>query len=317
MMTEGNLDYVERIRESAADRGLYRLYLRAIWIALVGNALLALAKGSAALLSDSTAVLATAVDSVTDLIYTLFMAWGLWRSQQPADESHPQGHARIEPVVSIVIALMMGLAGWEVVKRAVAQLGTGAAPGPFSTWTVVVLVGSGLVKLAMYALVRRLAQRAHSPGIAAAARDNLSDFVSSGTALLGVLLANWLHPLADPVAALLVSVWIFRNAVAILLENLGYLVGRSPGEELLVRVHTAAMEVEGVVDVHRIVADYVGPRVRVELHVDVPGEISLSAAHDISTRVADMVEALDEVDQAFVHLEPAHLRDVSPEKRRW
>ncbi|HSJ52282.1 MAG TPA: cation diffusion facilitator family transporter [Anaerolineae bacterium] len=316
-MTGQNLDYVERVRDSESDRGLYRLYVRAIWIALVGNTLLAAAKSSAALLSGSTAVLATAVDSVTDLVYTLFMAWGLWRSQQPPDESHPQGHARIEPLVSIVIALMMGLAGWEVIKRAAAQLGADAGPASFAAWPAVVLAASGLVKLVMYALVRRLAQMAHSPGIAATARDNLSDFISSGTALLGVLLAIWLHPLADPVAALLVSIWIFRNAVAILLENLGYLVGQAPGEELLARVHAAALDVEGVVDVHRIVADYVGPRVRVELHVDVPGEISLSAAHDISTRVAETVEALDEVDQAFVHLEPAHLRDSSFDGHRW
>jgi cation diffusion facilitator family transporter len=310
-MSEGNLDYVQRVREPEADRGLYRLYLRAIWIALVGNTLLALVKGSAAWLSGSTAVLATAVDSATDLVYTLFMAWGLWRSQQPADEDHPQGHARIEPLVSIVIALMMGLAGWEVVKRAVSQMGGALEPGSHTAWSVAVLVGSGLVKLGMYSLVRRLAERTRSPGIAAAARDNLADFVSSGTALLGVVLSNWLHPLADPVAALLVSIWIFRNAVAILLENLGYLVGQAPGEDLLARVHAAAVGVEGVVDVHRIVADYVGPRVRVEMHVDVPGEISLAAAHDISEQVAATVEALDEVDQAFVHLEPAHLRDPS------
>jgi cation diffusion facilitator family transporter len=316
-MTGQNLDYVKRVREPESDRGLYRLYVRAIWIALAGNTLLALVKGSAAWLSGSTAVLATAVDSATDLVYTLFMAWGLWRSQQPADEDHPQGHARIEPLVSIVIALMMGLAGWEVVQRAVTQLGTAPGPVSYTAWSVVVLVGSGIVKLAMYVVVRRLGQRAHSPAIAATARDNLSDFVSSGTALLGVLLASWLHPLADPVAALLVSIWIFRNAVAILLENLGYLVGRAPGEDLLARVHAAAMGIEGVVDVHRIVADYVGPRLRVELHVDVPGEITLSAAHDISERVAATVEALDEVDQAFVHLEPAHSRMLSRGEAPW
>jgi divalent metal cation (Fe/Co/Zn/Cd) transporter len=71
------------------------------------------------------------------------------------------------------------------------------------------------------------------------------------------------------------------------------------------------MGVEGVVDVHRIVTDYVGPRVRVELHVDLPGEMTVSAAHDVSERVAAAVKALDEVDQVFVHLEPEHQRPRS------
>jgi cation diffusion facilitator family transporter len=231
-----------------------RLYRRAIWIAVLGNGILAVAKGAVALFSGSTALLATSVDSATDLVYTLFMAWGLSRSQQPPDESHPQGHARIEPIVGVVIGLVMALAGLEVVRRAVASLMEG--PGTFSWgWPTAVLVGSALVKVLMYLMVRRLGQQARSPAIMASARDNLTDVIASATALAGVLAAAWLHPLADPLAGLAVSIWIFRNAIAILVENLGYLTGRAAGSELLERIQGAAQNVDGVVGVHRIIAD--------------------------------------------------------------
>lgn len=300
-----------RVRPHQMDPARLRLYRRAIWIAVLGNGLLALSKGAVAWLSGSTAVLATSVDSATDLVYTLFMAWGLWRSQQPPDESHPQGHARIEPIVSVLIALMMGLAGLEVVRRAVDSLL--GEPRTFSWgWPTAVLVGSALVKVLMYLTVRRLGQQARSPAILASARDNLADVISSGTALAGVLAAIWIHPLADPLAGIAVSIWIFRNAVAILMENLGYLVGRSPEPELLERIQAAAQSVDGVLGVHRLIADYVGPQVRAELHVDVDGENPFLAAHEISNAVRNAVEALDEVDLAFVHLEPVQRNGEEP-----
>jgi cation diffusion facilitator family transporter len=302
---------IRRVRPSHIDPVRMHLYQRAIWIAVLGNGALALAKGAAAWLSGSTALLATAVDSATDLVYTLFMAWGLWYSQRPADEGHPQGHARVEPIVSAVIALMMGLAGLEVVRQAIDRLL--GEPVPFAWgWPAAILLGSALVKVIMYLLVRRLGQQSHSPAIMASAKDNLADVVSAGTALVGVLAASWVHPLADPLAGLAVSIWIFRNAAGILAENLGYLTGRAAGPELLEQIYEAVRQVEGVEGVHRVIADYVGPQVRAELHVEVDGNTSFHSAHRISNAVRDAVEALDEVDLAFVHLEPAqrHPREM-------
>lgn len=294
---------IRQVRPPHTDAAQLRLYRRAIWIAVAGNGSLVLAKGAVAWLSGSTALLATTVDSATDLVYTLFMAWGLWRSRQPADESHPQGHARIEPVVGVVIALMMSLAGLEVARRAIG--GLRGEPVVFA-WGLpaAALTGSALIKVIMYFAVRGLGQRAHSPGILASARDNLADVISAGTALAGVLAAHWLHPLADPLAGLAVAVWIFGSALDILRENVGYLVGRAAEPELVERIHAAASAVRGVKGVHRVIADYVGPQVRAELHVDVDGGMSFHDAHEISNAVQAAVEALDEVDLAFVHLEP-------------
>ena len=294
---------IRHVRPPEIDLVQLRLYQRAIWIAVLGNLTLVLAKGAVAWLSGSTALLATAVDSASDLVYTLFMAWGLRRSQQPADENHPQGHARIEPVVSAVIALMMGLAGLEIVRRAIDSLR--GQPVTFA-WGLpaAVLVGSAVVKVIMVVVVRRLGRKAHSPAIMASAKDNLADVISAGTALAGVLAANWIHPLADPLAGLAVSVWIFRNAASIMAENLGYLTGRAADPMLVERIYATASHVDGVKGVHRVIADYVGPQVRAELHVEVDGDITFRDAHRISNAVRDAVEALDEVDLAFVHLEP-------------
>lgn len=295
---------IQYVRDHRMDPDRYRTYQRAMWIAILGNGLLVIAKGGAAWASGSTAVLATAVDSITDVVYTVLMTWGLWLSQQPADESHPQGHARVEPVIATTIALMMGIAGWEVFRRAIARLSE--APAPFELGLPsVILIGGALVKIVMYLLVKKLAESARSPAIKAAARDNLTDVFSSAVALAGVLGANYLHPLADPIAGALVSLWIFRNVVEILVENLGYLTGRAADPDLVDRIYQVACQVQGVADIHRVVVDHIGPQVRVDMHVNVARDLVFHAAHDIHTEVQKSIEALEEVDQAFIHLEPS------------
>ncbi len=103
----------------------------------------------------------------------------------------------------------------------------------------------------------------------------------------------------------MVSLWIFRAAWEILRENLGYLTGRGASPELVAQIVAAASSVPGVLDVHQVIADYVGPQLRVDIHVDVDGEMTLHQAHAIADQVQAQVEALLAVDMAFIHVEPA------------
>ncbi|HID87858.1 MAG TPA: cation transporter [Anaerolineae bacterium] len=273
-------------------------------VAVAGNVALALAKGAVAWLSGSNAVLAEAANSLSDALYSFFMGLGLWLSQRPADESHPQGHGRFEPLVGVIIAVAIGFTGFEVVQRAVDRLLGGAVsiePG----WPTVVLVGSAVLKLLMFALAHRLGRQTGSPAIQATARDNLTDICTSVAALLGIWASRYLHPLFDPGAGIFVSLWVFRTAFEVLWENLSYLTGRGADPELIAAIAAKAMTVPGVHGVHQVVADYVGPKVRVDMHIDVNGDLSLAEAHEISDRVQECVEQLKAVDRAFVHVEPA------------
>ena len=292
------------VRRQARDESELRLYQQAILVAVVGNVALTLAKAVVAWLSGSSAVLAETANSFSDALYSLFMGLGLWLSQRPADESHPQGHGRFEPLVGVGIAVAMGMTGFEVVHRSVNRL-LGQALPIEPGWPTVVLAGSAALKLAMFAMAHRLGRQTGSPAIQATARDNLSDVCTSTAALLGVWASRYLHPLCDPGAGIFVSLRIFRTAFEVLWENLGYLTGRGANIELIATIVSEAMAVPGVRDVHQVVADYVGPKVRVDMHIDVDGSLSLTEAHRISDRVQERVERLKGVDRAFVHLEPA------------
>ena len=295
---------LQYVRRQSPDPRRQRLYRQAILIAILGNALLAAAKGGVAWYSGSSAVLSDAANSLSDTLYSLMMAAGLYLAQRPADRSHPQGHSRFEPLVSLLIVVAMGIAGFTAMREGVIRFLSGVvgiAPG----WPTAALVGSAALKVAMFLLVGRIGQLAYSPAIRASARDNLSDVLASVAALLGVWGSRFVHPLLDPAAGVVVSLWIFRTAWEILYENLGYLTGRSAPRELSGQIAAAASAVPGVLGVHQVIADYVGPRLRVDMHIDVDGEITLCNAHAIADQVREEVEMLPQVDLAFVHVEPA------------
>ncbi len=295
---------LQSVRREFPDPHRQRLYRQAILIAIAGNALLATTKGVVAWLSGSSAVLSDAANSLSDTLYSLLMAVGLYLAQQPADESHPQGHSRFEPLVGLLIAIAMGAAGFTALCGGVLRFRSGAAaiePG----WPTAVLVSSALLKVVMCLLVGRIGRLAHSPAIRASARDNLADVLTSTAALAGVLGSRFVYPPLDPAAGVVVSLWIFRAAWEILYENLGYLTGRGAPPELVAQIVVVASSVPGILGVHQVIADHVGPQLRVDIHVDVDGEMTLRQAHAITDRVQAQVEALPAVDLVFIHAEPA------------
>ena len=305
---------LQHVRSDAPDPHRHYLYQRAIWVALVGNFLLAGGKGVVAWISGSSAIFSDAANSLSDALYSLLMGLGLYMSQQPPDENHPQGHSRFEPFVGLFIGLTMTSAGIAALWQSVDRFISGAReidPG----WPTTVLLISALVKLGMYLYVNKIGQKAHSPAIRASAKDNLADILTSTAALIGVWLSGMVHPILDPVAGVLVALWIFRAAWGIVSENLAYLTGKGASPELLEHIAEVSYEVEGVQDVHRVVADYVGPGLRMDMHINVDGQVPLETAHDIAEKVRERVEALIEVDLVFIHVEPTPEGDHSAGKR--
>lgn len=302
-MVEQASEDVRNVRPELPDQSRRSLYRRATTVAVAGNVVLAAAKGLVAWTAGSSAVLSDAANSLSDTFYSAMMVAGLYLAQQPADETHPQGHSRFEPIVSMLIAVAMGLAGFTAVREAVRRFrsgGTVVAP----TWPTAALLGSVAVKLVMFRVVRSLGRRARSPALRASARDNLSDVLASMAAWVGVLGSRLVHPLLDPAAGLAVALWIFRAMWEILHENLGYLTGRGASAEVIADIVDVASAVPGVLDVHQVIADHVGPELRVDMHVDVDGQLTLDEAHAIGQKVQESVEGLASVDLAFVHVEP-------------
>lgn len=286
-----------------------RYYRVALFITLGGNLLLAVGKGIVAYLSGSAAVYSDAANSVSDVIYSILMVFGLWIALRPPDLSHPQGHSRYEPLVGMVVTASMAYAGFEAARNSITRYMQNTSVPITLDLPVIILLVSALFKGFMYFSINRISKRILSPTLATTARDNLSDVLSSLAAFLGVLGSNLVHPLADPVAGFIVALWIFRNAFIAGRENLGFLTGRGASREEVDAFVSAAEGVPGVLKVHHIMTDYVGPRLMIDVHINVDGQTTLQNSHEISDEVIRKLESFPNVDRAYVHVEPHDWKD--------
>lgn len=291
------------IRNYRPQPGVDRLYRQALLITVSGNILLAAGKGIAAAISGSVALYADAANSVSDVLYSLMMVLGLWVALRPPDLSHPQGHSRFEPLVGLVVSMSMGFAGYEAARTSLVRFLQGGLAVDPGLPTLVLLAGA-VIKAGMYMAIHRIARQIHSPTLNTTAKDNLSDVLTSTAALVGITGSKFVHPLLDPVAGILVAVWIFRAAFQALSENLGYLTGAGASEELRHEIVQAAQDVPGVLRVHHTMTEYVGPQLVVDMHINVNGKLSLEETHTISDEVIARIEAIPKVDRAYVHIEP-------------
>jgi len=285
-----------------------RLYRTALIITLGGNILLATSKALVAWISGSAAIYADAANSISDVVYSLLMVVGLSMAIRPPDREHPQGHARFEPLIGLVVTASMAFAGFEAGRNSYIRYING---GEVVQWglPIFVLLASALMKSGMFIAITRIGRLLNSPTLATTAKDNLSDVLTSIAAFVGVLGSNLIHPLADPIAGFLVSFWILRQAFLAAKENLGFLTGKGASTEELHSYIEAVEKVPGVIRVHHILTEYVGPKLMIDLHINVDGNKTLHEVHEISDSVIMCLVEFPKVDRAYVHIEPHDWED--------
>lgn len=291
------------VRDYIPQKEQNKLYKRALIITVCGNVLLAGGKAVVAALTGSAAIYADAANSISDVVYSVLMVVGLFMAMQPPDLDHPQGHSRFEPLVGLIVTASMAFAGFEAARNAVVRYMAGGEPIALDLPSMVLLV-SAAIKAGMFVSISQIARKLGSPTLSTTAKDNLSDVLTSVAAFLGVLFSSILHPLADPIAGFVVAIWIFRQVILVGKENLAFLTGRGASRDELDKFIHAAEEIPGVIRVHHIMTDYVGPKLLVDMHINVNGSKSLKEVHDISDKVIQRLQEFPDVDRAYVHIEP-------------
>ncbi len=265
--------------------------------------LLAVGKGLVSYLSGSIALYADAANSIADVVYSVALVLGLRLALQPPDMTHPQGHSRFEPLVGLVVALMMGIAGYEALRTSIGRFISGGTSIALDLPTIILLI-SAAIKAGMFFCITKLAKKADSPSLRITAKDNLSDVLTSIAAFIGILGSNLIHPVLDPLAGVLVSLWIFKAAFDAGRENIGFLTGAGADETLRQKIIQTASKIEGVGYIHHMMSEYVGPKLVVDMHINLPGDAPLNQVHNIEDAVIAALEDMPEVDRAYVHIEP-------------
>jgi len=273
---------------------------------VLGNALKIAVVGATGLAFGSVALLADAAHSVADLVASaVVFVWGGARYDD-ADETHPHGHQRIEPLAALFVGATIVLLGVLLLRESASEfLGS-----PEITASPVLVAALAFALVDMYLLYRyteRVNASLGSTALTALAADCLNDIYTTVAALVGVVGALFGVPVLDPVAGALVSVLVVYQGVEIGRENVTYLVGAAPPPGDRDRVTEALREHPAVEGVHDLTVFYDGTDLEVEVHVEVDGEMTLREAHDVETQLVTGLGELRDVGDVHVHLDPSGL----------
>ena len=289
-----------------------RAATRVTLLGIGANGLLSVGKLTAGVVGSSAAMVADGVHSISDLATDLVVLVTLRIARTPEDRRHQFGHGKFETLAALfvgvaLIAVALGLAYSSVTSIVrVAQGEVLPQPGLIA---LAAAAASIVVKEIVFRLTRRTGRGIGSKALEANAWHHRSDALSSVGALLGIGLAAFLGPafrIFDPIAGLLISLVICLVAGRIIKNTLSELVEASVDNSTLDRVLKLAADVPGVSDPHKLRMRRVGSYLVLDLHVRMPGSLSLTDAHRLAHQVEDAItQDLGKATIVTIHTEPA------------
>jgi len=284
---------------------------RVTWVGLVLNLVLTAFKFAAGVVGHSPAMIADAVHSVSDFATDIVVLAGLRFSGRPVDKSHDYGHGKLETLAATVIGIVLLLVGagvfWAGATKIWACIGgqTPEAPGLIALIAAVVSI---VAKEGLYRYTVSAGKRINSMAVIANAWHHRSDAFSSMGTMLGIggaILLGEKWRILDPVAAVVVSVFIVKVALEILSGCLGELIESSLDETVESEIIGLAKSVPGVTDPHNLRTRRIGRDIAVDLHIRVDGGMQVKEAHAISSAIEGLIRRkFGKSSFVSIHVEP-------------
>lgn len=276
-------------------------------LSIAVNLLLSAGKLAAGLLAHSGAMISDAVHSASDVFSTFVVIIGVKLSAKDSDREHPYGHERLECVAAVILSgilLATGLViGWEGIRNILPGHGELRAPGILAAAAAMVSI---LVKELLFRYVRRHARKLDSTALMAEAWHHRSDALSSIGALAGILGARAGFPVLDPLASVVICVFIAKAALDIFRDAMDKMVDHSCDPETEDAIRLCAVEQPEVERIDQLRTREFGSRVYIEMEIAVNGDLPLRQAHAAAERVHDEIERrFPKVKHIMIHVNPA------------
>lgn len=277
-------------------------------VSIVVNVLLSLFKLLAGVIAHSGAMISDAIHSASDVFSTIIVMVGIHLAGRKSDKEHPYGHERMECVAAIVLATVLAVTGlgigWSAIQS-IAKESTGVVVVP-GVLALVAATVSILTKEGMYWYTRFHAKRIDSSALMADAWHHRSDALSSIGALVGIAASRMGYPLMDPLASLVICVFIEKAALDIFKDSINKMVDKACDEDTEQAIRECASKQEGVVRVDMLKTRVFGNKIYVDIEIGADGNETLREAHAVAEEVHNRIEnEFPKVKHIMVHVNPA------------
>ena len=277
----------EKSEEAVREAGIYRVTL----VGSVVNLLLFVFKFVAGILGHSAAMLADAVHSLSDFVTDIIVIVFVRISSKPEDEGHDYGHGKYETLATAIIGLILLFVGFGILWNGATSIwdfwqgGELKEPGMLALWAA---LASILFKELLYQYTVLKGRRLNSQAVVANAWHHRSDALSSiGTAvgIGGAIL------LLDPLAAVVVSLFIMKVAIQLLVPCVEELLEKSLPAEVEEKIKQEILAFPGVTSPHHLRTRRIGSSYAIEVHIRMDGQITLEEAHHTATAIENRLKS--------------------------
>lgn len=278
-------------------------------VGIGGNVVLSAFKLFAGIFGHSTAMISDAVHSLSDVFATFIAMIGVRLSERGADKEHPYGHERFECVASIILSIVLLATGLLIGYTGLKTILTPGAsqnieiPGVISLVAAIVSI---VVKEAMFRYTMVNAKKIQSSAFAADAWHHRSDALSSIGALIGIggALLGW--PILDPIASIVICLFILKVAIDIFRDAMEKMVDKACPEEYEQQLRECIMEQEKVLGIDLLRTRIFGEKVYVEAEILLDGKMTLNESHAVAEDVhAHIEKSFSNVKHIIIHVNPA------------
>ena len=298
--------FVPTSKESAQK---YRIKIGVFqgWISVFVNSILFILKLVIGLMVGAVSVIADAVHTLSDVVSSGVVIWGFKQAEKPADVEHPYGHGRAEYIATLIIAILLCVAGIEFIQVAIDRI-QNPERVKVEWWMVIILLVTIILKEITARYAEFLSSKIASGTLHADAWHHRTDALSSLLVVGAMIAGIYGYPTVDGWAGLGVALFLIYTGFEIAKTAVDDLIGKPPTGEEVESIRQIVMNVDGVLGVHDIAVHSYGHDKFVSVHVEIDANETTAVSHDISEEVEDQLENTLGV-KPTVHMDPVHPRD--------
>ena len=280
-------------------------------VGMACNILLCIGKLLAGTLFGSIAIMADALNNLSDASSNVVSLIGFRLAAKAPDAEHPYGHARYEYLAGLVVSVTILAIGLSLLKESALKV-LHPTPVAFSWLSIGVLAASILVKLWLSGFNRAVGKKINSETLMATAADSRNDVLTTGAVLLSTILCSLTgYGIIDGIMGVGVAAFILWAGWGLVMDTLSPLLGESPSPELVEHIERTVMSYPGVLGVHDLMVHDYGPGHQfASLHVEFPAETDPLTAHDVIDNIENDFLKKDRL-QVTIHYDPIVTADAS------
>lgn len=279
-------------KDNISDQSVRKAYgVMAGMVGICCNILLFSAKLILGLLTGAISVTADAVNNLSDAGSSIMTLIGFKMAGKRADREHPYGHGRIEYITGLFISVAIIIVGFELLRSSFEKIFE-EQQIDFSIVSLVVLLGSVLVKLWMAFFYRKLSKKINSTALSASSMDSLSDCLATTAVIVGMVIGILTGVCLDAYLGMLVALFIIYTGIKSISESLNPLIGEAPNAEFVSQIKDMVMSDSHVLGLHDILVHSYGESYTVaSLHAELPADLDILTAHTIIDKIEDNIKA--------------------------